>query len=101
MERLNGLALTLALLMLTAQGYADDHDHEQALQLHKTGKILALEQILVISRQQIAGRILEVELEREQDTLIYELEILDDKGRVWELKIDATNGQLLEQELEQ
>ena len=92
------MASLAALLIMNRTSYADDH--ERALELQKSGEILALEQILAISRQQIEGRVLEVELERERGVLIYELEILDDTGQVWELKLDATNGELIQRELE-
>jgi uncharacterized membrane protein YkoI len=86
------------MALLSMQGHADDQDH--ALQLREAGKILSLEEILSISRKQIEGRVLEVELERKHGTLIYELEILDDKGRVWELKVDATDGRIIKREQE-
>ncbi len=98
MGRLISLTLAIALALTGTQGYADDQD--RALQLREAGEILSLEKILSINEKQIEGHILEVELERENGTLIYELEILDSKGRVWELKIDATNGQIIKRELE-
>lgn len=89
-------ALVLALLLPLSQGHADDQD--QALELREAGKILPLEKILEISRKQIPGRVLEVELEREDGLLIYELEILDEQGRVWEIEIDARNGKIIKRE---
>jgi uncharacterized membrane protein YkoI len=32
--------------------------------------------------------------------MIYEIEMLDVKGTVWELKVDAVTGEIIEQELE-
>ncbi|MET0072810.1 MAG: PepSY domain-containing protein [Candidatus Thiodiazotropha lotti] len=46
------------------------------------------------------GRVIEVELERHGQTFLYEIEILDEQGMVWEYKLDAVNGELLELELE-
>ena len=43
---------------------------------------------------------LETELEQKRGGYIYEVEMLDDNGEVWELKFDAASGELLEQELE-
>jgi uncharacterized membrane protein YkoI len=53
-----------------------------------------LEKILEKSQQKI-GRILEVELERSQSGYIYEIEFVDKKGVVLEMKFDAATGRLL------
>ncbi len=87
----------LALLFTPA---LSDDDQFRALELLQQGKILPLEEILVISRQEIDGHILEVELEQERGEIIYEIEMLDQQGRVWELKLDATNGTLLKRKRE-
>jgi uncharacterized membrane protein YkoI len=42
------------------------------------------------------GEIIETELEREQGRYVYEVEILDSAGQVWEVKLDARTGELLE-----
>jgi len=76
--------------------YADDDDHERAKQLMETGDILPLENILNNARDVYSGKIIEVELESENGQLIYELEILDKNGKVWELQFDAYTGKLLD-----
>ena len=113
MGRLIKPLILIALTLLSLQGYASDKqdkrysekdDQTRALQLREAGKILPLEAILEIARTQIDGDILEVELEQKRDTtdstFIYELEILDKKGQVWELKIDAQSGDILKREQE-
>jgi uncharacterized membrane protein YkoI len=44
--------------------------------------------------------VLETELEEKGGELVYEVEILDDNGEVWEMKFDARSGALLEEEQE-
>jgi uncharacterized membrane protein YkoI len=39
-------------------------------------------------------------MERERGRLIYELEVLDAQGQVWEVELDAVTGRLLESEVE-
>ncbi len=95
MERLILLGILL-LLIISPAVQADDQD--RALALKQSGQVLPLEQILTQARHYQTGRLLEVELEQEDGRLIYELEMLDDHGRVWELKFDAANGKLLKQE---
>lgn len=99
MGRLTRLITVVVVALISAQSAADD-DQSRALQLRQLGEILPLEEILAISRQQIDGHILEVELEQKRSRIIYEIEILDHQGRVWELKFDAANGDILERERE-
>ncbi|KKM61437.1 hypothetical protein LCGC14_1531770, partial [marine sediment metagenome] len=42
----------------------------------------------------------EVELEKEDGLYVYELEIVDYSGEVWELELDAKTGELVELENE-
>lgn len=92
------LLLTLGAVIPTAR--ADSNDAEKARQLTDSGAILPLEQILEQTRQEFPGRVIEIELDREDGRHIYELEIVDPEGRVWELEIDAATGELLEKERE-
>jgi uncharacterized membrane protein YkoI len=74
--------------------------HLEARQLAREGKILSLEQIFERIGPAWAGQILEVELDSEHGRMIYEIEMLDERGTVWELKVDAVSGDILDQELE-
>ena len=42
------------------------------------------------------GEIVEIELDREEGTLIYEVEVLSGSGRVRKVEIDARTGAVLE-----
>ncbi len=74
--------------------------HNVAYKLLQDKEILSLEKILQINHKQMVGKVLEVELERENKLLIYEIEILNDKGIVWEYKINAKTGKIIEKELD-
>jgi uncharacterized membrane protein YkoI len=91
--------MLIFVLFLCGGAVADD-GQMQARRLVSEGRILALEEILTNIRQFRPGQILEVEFEEKHDRMIYEIEILDTQGTVWELKVDAVTGELLEQELE-
>jgi uncharacterized membrane protein YkoI len=93
------ILLTAGFLFAVGSTLADD-DHLQARRLVEEGVIQPLEKILQQVWVQQPGRILEVELEREQERYIYEIELLDDQGVVWELEIDAQSGEILKTELE-
>ncbi|MGD8910968.1 MAG: PepSY domain-containing protein [Chromatiales bacterium] len=92
--------LICAILLCLSSAVSGDDSYLEARQLAREGKILPLEQILERIRKIRAGQILEVELEPEYGHMIYEIEMLDERGTVWELKVDAVSGHILEQELE-
>jgi len=78
----------------------EDISQNEIRELVKQGKLLSLESILVLYPQKQYGKLLDLEAERKQDDIIYELKFLRADGRVIELEIDASNGLLLEQEIE-
>jgi uncharacterized membrane protein YkoI len=104
------LAGTTGLLVTGLSGTGSEHsehDEHEAREnrvvrsLAEPGDILSLEQILQNARQLHAGRALETELEEGDDGMVYEVEILDANGEVWEMKFDARSGELLEEEQEE
>ena len=92
--------MVLAAFMLPAIFVLADEDHLEARKLVESGSIQPLETILEQVRAQRPGRILEVELEGEDGRYVYEIELLDESGQVWELKLDAMTGEILKQERE-
>ncbi|MBF0439723.1 MAG: PepSY domain-containing protein [Magnetococcales bacterium] len=97
---MRGLVLFLALICAPWSVFADDRhhkDHDRARQLMRSGEILSLERILEHHPQVRDGRLLEVQLKRRHEVLIYEVEFMDRQGRVVEMEFDAKTGQLLRQ----
>ena len=99
------IGVILGGLTLLSAGYVigdDDRDdgHREAQRLLESGAILPLETVLEKARSTQPGRILEVELEREGSRFIYEIELLDEAGVVWELELDAVSGELVKKEKE-
>ena len=92
------LLISVVIISLIVMGYSFADDHDEAYELLRSGEILPFEKILEISRKQVQGMILEVELERKNKVLIYELEVLDKKGIVWEIKLNATTGAIIKKE---
>jgi uncharacterized membrane protein YkoI len=93
-----GMALLVAGCCLpSAQA---DSDADRARRLVQQGVILPLEEILPLVRAVKPGTLIELELhyEREHDAHVYEMEVLDTQGRLWEVELDATTGELIEVE---
>ena len=93
------LIVTGLLIFLSTPLFADD-DHDEAKRLMESGEILALEVVLKKAREIQAGKVLEVELESENNNMIYEIELLSTDGIVFELKFDARTGKHLSTEKE-
>jgi uncharacterized membrane protein YkoI len=77
-----------------------DESASVARQLLKEGKIMPLQEILMKAKVIKPGQVIETDLEREDGRYVYELEILDEQGQVWELELDAQTGEFVELENE-
>ena len=96
-KRNAGILLCSAMSLIAIDARADQHD--TAMQLKQSGKIIGLELIMqsVLERHPEA-RILEVELEKKRDQYKYEIELVTSSGVVRELEFDAHSGRLLSDE---
>jgi uncharacterized membrane protein YkoI len=86
--------------MLGIESARADADADSARRLVQQGAILPLAEILPRVQAVQAGTLIELELhyEREHDAYVYEMEVLDADGRLWEVELDATTGELIEVE---
>ncbi len=98
MKRILTAMLVIGLCLAGRVGAGDGY--MEARRLVSEGKILPLQKILDDLRQFQKGQVLEVEFDSDHSRMIYEIEILDAQGTVWELKVDAVSGEIIEQELE-
>ena len=82
--------------------YADDRDDlsDQVLLWVKEGKVIPFTLLMQRYEKRLDGRLLDLEVERENDRIIYELEIMRSDSVVYEIKIDAQNGEWLEEEVD-
>lgn len=85
----------MILLLLGSLTQAKNLDQDDARRLREAGKIQPLSVILHAARAVHPGRVLEVELEREHGQVIYEVELIDRRGRIWEMDIDAATAKVL------
>ena len=69
-------------------------------ELVRQGEILPLETILARFPPEEYGKLLDLEVGRERGTVVYEFEFLRADGRIVEIEVDARNGTVLEQEIE-
>lgn len=95
-----GLALCFLILFGAFSPPAQAGDTARARALARDGVILPLEDILDRARDIKPGRVIDIDLDRDDGRYIYEIEILDKQGRVWELEFNASTGELYKLELD-
>jgi uncharacterized membrane protein YkoI len=95
------LALILCLSLIAAPALADRDDHDRARLALQAGEILPLAEILAAAEAARPGRVIEIELERDDGRWIYELELVSPDGFLYEMEIDAASGTILEVEREE
>jgi len=89
------IMLGFFMVLIPFQAVMADDDYIEVRRLLDSGEILPLEIILKNVRQTFPGKILEVELEKEDHHIVYEIEILGGDGIVREVYMDAKSGMLL------
>jgi uncharacterized membrane protein YkoI len=76
----------------------DGRDHDRAREALRRGEAVPLAEILPALETRFGARVIEVELEREGDRLIYEFELIAPDGRILEGEVDARTGAVIEVE---
>ncbi len=96
------LALLCAAVLFCAPGAStahEDRDHDRARQAVAAGEVLPLPAILERVEREIPGKVLDVELEREnhagQLRWVYKLKVLRSGGSLVKIKLDARNGAVI------
>jgi|SRR5690606_12815059 len=78
---------------------ARDVGQNEALDLRQKGEIMPFEDVFKKATQRYPeARLLEVELEEDDDIYIYEIELITRAGVVRELELDARTGRILADE---
>ncbi|WP_284722929.1 PepSY domain-containing protein [Methylophaga thalassica] len=93
------LSISVSVVLAVSPAQADE-SASVARQLLKEGKIMPLQEILTKAKVIKPGQVIETDLEKDDGRYIYELEILDEQGQVWELELDAQTGEFIELENE-
>lgn len=96
-------ALAAGLLLAPIlPGHADDwrdgrRDHDRARRALEAGEILPLDTVLERVARDTPGRVMEVELERENGRWVYEIRLLRSGGVLIKLLVDARDGTVIKQ----
>lgn len=96
MKKLLALLMAAIALSLAPPALADPIDHDEALRAVEARQALPIARIMEIAQRAVPGEIIEIELDRDDDTLVYEVEVLSSAGRVRKVEIDARTGAVLD-----
>jgi len=95
--RLRSILFWFALAAALAQaGVAktDPHDHDAVRLAVERGEIRPLVEILAMIRGRLPGQVAGVEIERKAGRWLYEFRVVDGKGRLFEVYVDARTGEI-------
>ncbi len=85
-------ALALGVLASCGGAGAAAHDQGEARRAVEAGEIRPLADILNTVRDKLPGQVVGVKLEQEQGAWVYEFRVVDAKGRLFEVYVDARSG---------
>lgn len=94
-------AFILFFTLIAASALADRDDHDRARLALEAGEILPLVDILAAAEAARPGRVIEIELDRDDGRWVYDLELVSPEGFLYEMEIDAASGTILEVEREE
>ena len=92
------LVLSAFALLLASGAASADIGFTQAEALRSSGEALPQARVVDIVNTVRAGEITELELERNRNRLVYEVEISDAQGQEWDLELDAKTGTVLSEQ---
>lgn len=95
------IRLAVLLSLIAGPALADRDDHDRARRALEAGEVLPLSEILAAVEAVRPGRVIEVELERDDGRWVYELELVAPDGRILEIEIDAATADILDIEREE
>lgn len=93
-DRIRALILAAALVAAGSGAPAFARDHDDARRAVEAGEIRPYADILHVVKGKLPGDVVGVKLEREAGAWMYELRVVDDKGRLFEVHVDAKSGEV-------
>jgi len=91
---IRSVVLATAVLAGVEGGPTFARDHDDARRAVEGGEIRPLADILNVVKGKLPGDVVGVKLEREAGTWMYELRVVDGKGRLFEIHVDAKSGEV-------
>ena len=95
------LAMLLAAGTLAVGGtaYGDEKEKNGKAEMAATAKV-TIDQAIKTASDKVAGKVIEAELEKKHNKLVWEVEIVTAENKVMEVHIDADSGAVIDVEEE-
>jgi uncharacterized membrane protein YkoI len=81
-------------VLVPAISAADSRDHDKVRRAVESGEIRTLSDILSMVRDKLPGEITGVEAEQKKGRWLYEFRVVDSKGRLFDVYVDAKSGEI-------
>ncbi len=94
LHRVRALILAATLLPAASGAPALARDHDDARRAVVAGEIRPLADILNTVKGKLPGEVVGVKLEREAGVWMYEFRVVDERGRLLEIHVDAKSGEV-------
>ncbi|QAU50213.1 PepSY domain-containing protein [Bradyrhizobium guangzhouense] len=94
LRRIRTLILAAALVAASSGVPSVARDHDDARRAVEAGEIRPFADILNVVKRKLPGEVVGVKLEREAGAWMYELRVVDDHGRLFEIHVDARSGEV-------
>ena len=92
-----------AMLVLNGPAWSDDkgkgkkEESKQTIEMAATAKV-TIDQAIKTASEKVPGKVVEAELEKKHDTLVWEVEVVTAENKVMEVHIDAESGAVIDVE---
>ena len=105
MKQLLGMmAVTIGtVLVLNGPAWSDEKgkgkkdESKETVEMAATAKV-TIDQAIKTASEKVPGKVVEAELEKEHDTLVWEVEVVTAENKVMEVHIDAESGAVIDVE---
>ena len=107
MKQLGGMVVLAvgAMLLLNGPAWSDQKGKGQKDEVKETVEMAAtakvtIDQAIKTASEKVAGKVVEAELEKKHDKLVWEIEVVTAENKVMEVHIDAESGAVIDVEEE-
>ncbi len=94
-----------AMLALNGPAWSDDKgkgkkdESKETVEMAAKAKV-TIDEAIKIATEKVPGKVVEAELEKKHDTLVWEVEVVTEENKVLEVHIDAESGDVIDVEEE-
>ena len=95
------LIIIASIFLLSVPLWGNENGGEKNEKVKMAAKTaVSIDQAIQAATQEVSGKVIEAELEEEHDTIVWEIEVVTSEGKVKEIHIDATSGNVIDVEEE-